>query len=100
MSPRKKRIQRGKYCLLLPDHHFGDFALDQANSLWELIQDFRRILWDDRQWWRRGHRRGFNFRQAGDGWNHKLILLNTLAMSHRVRSEERRVGKECRSRWS
>src|SRR5207237_9189209 len=48
MSPRKERIERGKYRLLLPDHHFGDFLLDQANSLWELIENFRRILWDHR----------------------------------------------------
>ena len=26
--------------------------------------------------------------------------LKTLLLTHNVRSEERRVGKECRSRWS
>src|SRR3712207_43876 len=29
-----------------------------------------------------------------------LELLLPLARAHQVRSEERRVGKECRSRWS
>ena len=36
-----------------------------------------------------------------NGWN--LILVNRdnyIPADYKVRSEERRVGKECRSRWS
>ena len=37
------------------------------------------------------------------GWSAAAATLTTLlmgALSDRIRSEERRVGKECRSRWS
>ena len=30
----------------------------------------------------------------------KVTLLSHISVSGRTRSEERRVGKECRSRWS
>src|SRR5215467_2041820 len=53
--------------------------------------------------WKRGTRLGhrgaieFLLDWIGDGalGDHRII-----AAGHRVRSEERRVGKECRSRWS
>src|SRR5690606_40142845 len=38
----------------------------------------------------------FNLRQSN---TQPLIRLNMEARNEKVRSEERRVGKECRSRW-
>ena len=35
-----------------------------------------------------------------DGVTYPLIKLKISSSSHLLRSEERRVGKECRSRWS
>jgi len=43
-----------------------------------------------------GSNYGEGVRQIGD----VLIGLTSLKVSYGVRSEERRVGKECRSRWS
>src|SRR2546430_14630368 len=59
-----------------------------------------------------GARVGHRLRRRGEGRGHRLLLLwsptNAYLVSiptyhptsQRVRSEERRVGKECRSRWS
>ena len=36
-----------------------------------------------------------------DYWIHSLLVGGSIAViGHQLRSEERRVGKECRSRWS
>ena len=35
-----------------------------------------------------------------DAWQHLLIMLYAVIKRFDSRSEERRVGKECRSRWS
>ena len=42
-------------------------------------------------------RRGISF---GDGYSKKVILVCGDVAKPLLRSEERRVGKECRSRWS
>ena len=44
----------------------------------------------------------FNPRVESDGWDseHTIIEVVNDDMPFLVRSEERRVGKECRSRWS
>ena len=36
----------------------------------------------------------------GSGFGGIAAALRLKAKNHKVRSEERRVGKECRSRWS
>src|SRR2546427_5841485 len=40
------------------------------------------------------------FREVGDTWNIAYLLLQVANVASYQRSEERRVGKECRSRWS
>ena len=36
----------------------------------------------------------------GEGFEEQFIASDIMALSNITRSEERRVGKECRSRWS
>src|SRR5256712_12358678 len=45
---------------------------------------------------------GVNIGRSGDGTNWTLLITTTPSglTTSAVRSEERRVGKECRSRWS
>ena len=40
------------------------------------------------------------FRIPAEDWYHSLYNLKALGFNTLLRSEERRVGKECRSRWS
>ena len=44
------------------------------------------------------------FRQMFDAEGYEVVAINDLTspkmLAHLLRSEERRVGKECRSRWS
>src|SRR2546425_6473653 len=41
-----------------------------------------------------------NYWQNADFYNTQFRVLKSKTLGSRVRSEERRVGKECRSRWS
>src|SRR3989449_7951936 len=51
------------------------------------------VSWDDdKNFLENPHYRGL-------GWTH-LRWMWTTHLGHYIRSEERRVGKECRSRWS
>src|SRR5579859_653888 len=44
---------------------------------------------------------GFNVNTAGPGFKNEIIWhYRSGGRAHKCRSEERRVGKECRSRWS
>src|SRR2546426_12010450 len=42
----------------------------------------------------------FWYEKAGDAFKDAVTADSTCAMGYWGRSEERRVGKECRSRWS
>ena len=41
----------------------------------------------------------FDFKQAEEN-SEQIVLIKLAERLHNMRSEERRVGKECRSRWS
>ena len=43
---------------------------------------------------------GFGAQCSNDDSNKNNNKENDCYYSHKIRSEERRVGKECRSRWS
>ena len=63
-------------------------AWDPANALVELSKEFEE---------QSGHSMSFEFIP----WpNFADRMLNELNSGGKLRSEERRVGKECRSRWS
>src|SRR3712207_7685535 len=72
-----------------------DFAA-QPGAEKPLILHLAQLTWIDE------HSNVCFFGAPGTGKTHLSIALAIRACqhSHRVRSEERRVGKECRSRWS
>ena len=97
--------------LVGPGWAIGLGALIAATALMLSIRDKHGLsIWDkrkERRVWNRARRRRSNIFRNGvlsvGGSAGRCVLpgvLGNLRVSEQLRSEERRVGKECRSRWS
>ena len=89
-SPRKmfSKSDNGRWVWIWP---FADRIKYNLNKFLGLDQDFQKLICsarEDKIYWN-GDERDFFMK----------IISETFAMRE-IRSEERRVGKECRSRWS
>jgi len=76
-----------------------DLTKDQAHEIWHsggALDDSLPRLTEDASFNFAAKNR-IVFASEQDGWNH---LYSVAATGGQARSEERRVGKECRSRWS
>ena len=82
----------------------GYYLLDSRSAFHEYVLcPLIRTFTDGEQ----GHKLGIFFMKYGiaprlmdEGKNDKSDVLGVKVFGHNLRSEERRVGKECRSRWS